>query len=420
MTLRNSFMYLYLYIIYEYFKFNPNLANQLTLIYRLAISIALSYVLITNNPIIVINYIDTFEATYFNLLEGDNTSICDTSLHDVGQVELVTCSLDNPETYEVYYYTNYDNDNDNDNDISYHDIGLIQINPWNNPLGEGSSRQGNLGSGSGGPSGQGPEGGGNSLALGGNESTRKDKDDLSSENNEPKVKEDMPEFRLSRNRRVYHNGPKFCWFEKLIDRNKYRRINPERFHQVTPQLMFGDTLRVYEDSGLIYTYTCQAYKKEFYHCRVTYPDGTKLTIVDKPTVLKHIEFHKKQVYYGYSMEPVYPYIEKYKNYFDVFRKEKIQRIFYPDLYPSPEDRRDMLKIPNILNSDSDTDTNINRPKTSNIYNLLNSNTEIENKPKTSNIYDLLNSNKEIESIPKVSNKEIESRPKVSNISKILN
>ena len=92
-------MYLYLYIIYEYFKFNPNLANQLTLIYRLAISIALSYVLITNNPIIVINFIDTFEATYFNLLEGDNTSICDTSLHDVGQVELVTCSLDNPETY---------------------------------------------------------------------------------------------------------------------------------------------------------------------------------------------------------------------------------------------------------------------------------------------------------------------------------
>lgn len=148
----------------------------------------------------------------------------------------------------------------------------MKINPWDNPFGEGSSRQGN--SGSGGPSGQGPEGGGNYLAFGQSENTRRDKDDLSSGNNEPRVKENMPEFRLSRNTKIYHKGPTFNWFEKLIDRNKYKRVQPEKYHQVNPELLYGHTLIIYDESCIRYTYVCDASNAKFYHCRVTYPDGT--------------------------------------------------------------------------------------------------------------------------------------------------
>ena len=341
------YFYLYFYLYYhEYIKCNSDLSNQLTFICRLVISIFLLYELITDNPIIVINFIDTFEPTYFNLLEGDIISICDTSLED----------------------------------------GLIKINPWDNPFGEGSSRQGN--SGSGGPSGQGPEGGGNYLAFGQSENTRRDIDDSTSGNNVPEINQNMPEVNLPENR-LNHHGPRFYFVEECND-GTYRSIEPERYHTLnlsrsSYQFSPNHKLRNYNDGGGVqYLYNCIASDEGLHKCYVFYPDGTVQKIEDKPTILKHIAFHKNhQVTTSYRSNtfisaPVWWSQEPNRNYEDHFKRYGSNKVL--DDFLSSE----FTKIRNIEIE--------SRFKTSNIYNLLNTKEELETIPKTSNIYKLLNWN----------------------------
>jgi CMP-2-keto-3-deoxyoctulosonic acid synthetase len=72
---------------------------------------------------------------------------------------------------------------------------------------------------------------------------------------------------------------------------------------------------------------CSDFYEECRYCVVTYPDGTRAYIFDKPTLMKHIEFHKRHVAMNYQADPPFIYEKYYKEHFDEFRQEKIRREF---------------------------------------------------------------------------------------------
>lgn len=122
--------------------------------------------------------------------------------------------------------------------------------------------------------------------------------------------------------------------------------------------MASGTMRVYDEDGIRYTYITNASSMDDRFCRIKYPDNTTQIMYDKSRIIKHIYFHKKHVYYGYAMDPPFDYKSNYVGYFDQFRKNK--------LYSQSEYNEDMLKISNILNTQS-----IKKHNKLNISNILN-------------------------------------------------
>lgn len=304
---------IYQYIYCKYIYYNPNIVYNLIKIYRVMVILMFIITFSYNNPIKIIELLTIFEENYFN--EWLNN-------------------------ISFFYLDSLKDSN-----------GFFKIYPLYNPYGEGPSIANPWGQGSGGGfSGQGPEGGGNIQFLGEHVNTRRRTDDSTKvENQQPIIYEDR--FVLSKDANLQHEGPKFCYKEKMIDRNKYNEIHPEKYHRIIPLKFGGDRLRVYDDHAVRYTYKCGLYNEKNETCEITYPDQTKLTIYYKPTVLKHIEYHKHQIYLSNRISPMKEYSEYYRNHFESFRQQHVERAAYPDLHPIP-DRQDMLKISSIFNTET--------------------------------------------------------------------
>lgn len=211
---------------------------------------------------------------------------------------------------------------------------------------------GNLLSG-GGPSGGGPSGN-NPLGLiypGENENSRQRFEDI--------------EFKMSKRKRR-PDGPKFKYYNRYFGKNIY----PEKFHTEEPEYFASNTMRVYNEGGIRYTYICDSYHSYNRYCRIRYPDGTYTFIFDKPLVLKHIEFHRKHIALGYGMKPPFMYPERYQEHFDQFRKNKINAFFERE--NNDHLKRKKITINEILNSDNENNIDTSKKKTMSIDKILNS------------------------------------------------
>lgn len=207
-----------------------------------------------------------------------------------------------------------------------------------NPYGEGSSNSG--------PTGKGPSdnntGGLESTAENENSNKRKSTQENlhnsssskknKTTNNKPKRKyakkiseltrEEQP-FKMRFRRLPKTRWPKYRYF----DRDKYKWIYPEKFHMHPPkEVMASNTMRVYEEGHIRYTYFCENFHESDRYCKITYPDGTSLFMFDKSRVMKHIELHHWNIYLGYKMEPKFFYGDYYKEHFSIFKQNKINEL----------------------------------------------------------------------------------------------
>jgi len=225
---------------------------------------------------------------------------------------LVVCSAikDNPMyIYGLLYELNINYFND----LFFNSIHdkMVPLGSGNN--GEGSSTNVPMGTNSNGPSDpSGPSGPGGNNPLG-------VECGIESENSRDRGYE----FKMQSRHKPDAHTPAFRYY----DNDNCRWVYPETFHEVDPIVLASKTMRVYDEDGIRWTYMCSDFYEECRYCVVTYPDGTKAYIFDKPTVMKHIEFHKRQVAMNYQVNPPFYYIDYYVEHFDVFREEKIIREF---------------------------------------------------------------------------------------------
>jgi hypothetical protein len=205
------------------------------------------------------------------------------------------------------------------NDLFFDSIHENMV-PWgwgNN--GEGSSRNVLMGTNPNGPSGpirpsgpSGPSGPGGNNPLGVESGIE----------NENSKNRDY-EFKMKYRRKPDAHTPAYRYYDK----DKHRWVYPETFHEANPTVLASKTMRIYEEGGIRWTYMCSDFYEECRYCVVTYPDGTRAYIFDKPTLMKHIEFHKRHVAMNYQADPPFIYEKYYKEHFDEFRQEKIRREF---------------------------------------------------------------------------------------------
>lgn len=133
---------------------------------------------------------------------------------------------------------------------------------------------------------------------------------------------------------------------------------------------FNDTLRIYDESSLRYTYHTQYFNLEDRYCCVRYPDGTRLFMLDKQRVIEHIKYHRKHISMSYKMNPPYNYSAKYVEHFEPFRKRIINQKF-DDKYGIYDNsfKRDKITINELLNSEQDnSNLNVNKIAINNILN----------------------------------------------------
>lgn len=231
---------------------------------------------------------------------------------------LIVCSTirDNPMyIYGLLYELNINYFND----LFFDSIHENMV-PWgwgNN--GEGSSRNVPMGTNPNGPSGPiGPSGPSGPSGPGGNNPLGVE----SGIENENSKNRDY-EFKMKYRRKPDAHTPAYRYYDK----DKHRWVYPETFHEANPTVLASKTMRIYEEGGIRWTYMCSDFYEECRYCVVTYPDGTRAYIFDKPTLMKHIEFHKRHVAMNYQADPPFIYEKYYKEHFDEFRQEKIRREF---------------------------------------------------------------------------------------------
>ena len=227
---------------------------------------------------------------------------------------LVVCSAikDNPMyIYGLLYELNINYLNDLFFD-SIHD----NMVPWGSSNNvEGSSRNVPMGTNPNGPSGPlGPSGPGGNNPLG---------VESGIENENSRNRNRTYEFKMQYRRKPDAHTPAYRYY----DNDKRRWVYPETFHEANPIVLASKTMRIYEEDGIRWTYMCSDFYEECRYCVVTYPDGTRAYIFDKPTLMKNIEFHKRQVAMNYQVDPPFSYTKYYKEHFDEFRQEKIRREF---------------------------------------------------------------------------------------------
>lgn len=178
-----------------------------------------------------------------------------------------------------------------------------------------------------GPSGPSGPGGNNPLGVG---STIED------ENSRNRGYEFKMKYRLKPDAHT----PAYRYYDSV----KRRWIHPEVYHDVYPIVTASKTMRVYDEAGIRWTYMCSDYDENKRYCVITYPDGTKAYLYDKPTVMKNIEFHKRHIAMNYQVNPPINYVDYYKEHFDGFRKDKIRREFFEGDFPSEEPKKKKLFI----------------------------------------------------------------------------
>lgn len=118
------------------------------------------------------------------------------------------------------------------------------------------------------------------------------------------------------------SGPKFFFFDKA----KNMAIYPESLHMNYPTLYANNTVRIYYENGLVYTYNCNFSKPSQYYCSIKYPDSTTCDIYDIPTLVKNIELHKNHVKLGYSMNPEFDYNQYYVDKLEIPKKKAIDEL----------------------------------------------------------------------------------------------
>ena len=204
------------------------------------------------------------------------------------------------------------------------------------------------------------------------------------------------EYSLDRyKRKKLTYGPRFKYKWESPNGEK-RWVYPEQYHtQKKTHSLFANTLRIYDEAGLTYSYHTESYYHDDRFCRVRYPDNTTVTIYDKKVVTEHIKYHRKHVAMNIRLKPAYFYKAEYINHFEPFRKAKVMAIFND----TPIVNRTSITIDELLNPVKDTN-NLNTKKVA-INDLLNNdnsnlNTEIINSnTETSNLNtETINSNTE--------------------------
>lgn len=220
------------------------------------------------------------------------------------------------------------------NDLFF-DLVHENMVPWGqgNPFGEGSSINVPMGANTNWPSG--PSGPSGPLGPGGNNPLGVE----SAIENENSRNRDY-EFKMKYRRKPDAHTPAYRYY----DNDKRRWVYPECYHLVDPTVMASKTMRIYEEGGIRWTYMCSDYYEENRYCCVTYPDGTRAYIFDKPTVMKHIEYHKRQIAMNYQADPPFSYGHYYKEHFEEFRKEKIRKEFFDGEFLAKESRKKELFI----------------------------------------------------------------------------
>ena len=137
------------------------------------------------------------------------------------------------------------------------------------------------------------------------------------------VKPKMP-FKMNPRKVRQYRWPAF----RYLDKDLGKWIYPEKYHSNPPvYLGASNTMRMYEDGGIRYTYFTQHFKDEDRYCKIRYHDGTSLYMYDKARVLKHIEFNRWNTYLGYTMRPRFILSNYLKQHFDVFRSNKVKKIW---------------------------------------------------------------------------------------------
>lgn len=108
-------------------------------------------------------------------------------------------------------------------------------------------------------------------------------------------------FKLRYRKKIHkYDWPAFRYYDK--DLSKY--VYPEMYHSFPPNIVLAsNTIRIYNESHMRYTYYCNHFKESERYCKIQYPDGTFLFLFDKSRVTKHIEFNRWNTYLGYRMNP---------------------------------------------------------------------------------------------------------------------
>lgn len=196
-------------------------------------------------------------------------------------------------------------------------------------------------------------------------------------------------------RRKLVSGPryKFLWISE--NGKKKLWVYPESYHyEPMKRSHFANTLRIYEDANIKYSYHTQQYQINDRFCNITYPDGTHLTIYNKKVVLEHIKYHHKHISMNIKQKPHFFYDRWYKEHFEPFRKAKINAFFSRE---KPSFKRESITINELLNpvkenNDSNTKkigiNNLLNVDNNNNYNNYNNNSNLNTKK--IGINDLLN------------------------------
>jgi hypothetical protein len=138
--------------------------------------------------------------------------------------------------------------------------------------------------------------------------------------------------------------PNFGYVQNLTD-GRIIHIYPEVFHTIKADYTsHAYDIRIYKEHGITYSYVTIWDGKPNY-CRVTYPDDTYAHIYDKPTVMKHILFHRKNSYLNSNMGNPVDFSQKYVDQFEPFKLEKAKRAYSGLSFP----KRTKITINDLLN-----------------------------------------------------------------------
>jgi len=108
-------------------------------------------------------------------------------------------------------------------------------------------------------------------------------------------------------------GPLF-FFERKP--NVY--IYPEKYHSFHKETISlnDNTLRIYTEKCLMYSYYTTIGNINDGYCIITYPDGTSIKVDDQQVVYNHLKYHKKNVFLNQDC-----YLEWYKQHFESFKNK---------------------------------------------------------------------------------------------------
>lgn len=183
MMTMNTFSQYIKYMYYRDIYLNPPVINKLLLLtYRIILGLIATYFFLSNNILLTLQLIDTFEINYFNgLIDNNYIDIDQTITYDE---DLNNIDIDQSITY--------------DEDLN--SLYILSINPINQG---GTSSSNSFGFG---PSGRGPGGGdpvGTESTIE-NENINKRKRKNINNDVEPKIKDNHTKFKFIKKRKLFH------------------------------------------------------------------------------------------------------------------------------------------------------------------------------------------------------------------------